>query len=188
MDISTIISEKEMNILKNMIGKTFNKYKCDQFVNSPMVYGIVGIYVDGKPFKLTSLLKQVKRFLTIDEVAQFRITETADDNINTFMDEGKMIETPVNNKIKSISVVNDFQTVKHNGQNHEFSSTVGFIFMFEDSHEISFEIGTWFSEMITIRRGYDLIEKFTKTDDFLEEWEDCDGFIANIKREIKVIE
>ncbi len=188
MDITTIISENEMNTLKNMIGKTFNKYKCDPFINSPMVYGIVGIYVEGKPFKITSLLKEVKRFLTTDEVAQFKITETTDNNIKTFMDNGKMIETPVNSKIKSISVVNDFQTVKHNGENYEFSSTVGFIFTLEDSREISFEIGTWFSEMITIHRGYDLIEKFTKTDDFLEEWEDCNGFVANITREITVIE
>lgn len=187
MDITTIISENEMNILKNMIGKTFNKYKCDPFINSPMVYGIVGIYVDGKPFKITSLLKEVKRFLTTDEVAQFKITETTDNNIKTFMDDGKMIETPVNSKIISISVVNDFQTVKHDGVNHEFSSTVGFIFALEDSREISFEVGTWFSEMITIQRGYDLIEKFTKTDEFLEEWEECEGYTPTIRREITVI-
>lgn len=188
MDITTIISENEMNLLKNMIGKTFNKYKCDPFISSPMVYGIIGIYVDGKPFKITSLLKEVKRFLTTDEVAQFKITETTDNNIKTFMDNGKMIETPVNSKIKSISIVNDYQTITHNDESYEFSSTVGFIFMLEDSREISFEIGTWFSEMITIQRGYDLIEKFTKIDEFLEEWEDCDGFVANITREITVIE
>lgn len=188
MNTTTIISENEMNILKNMIGKTFNKYKCDPFISSTMVYGIVGIYVDSKPFKITSFLKEVKRFLTTDEVAQLRITETTDNSIKTFMDDGKMIETPVNNKIKSIFVVNDFQTIKHDGKNYDFSSTVGVIFVLEDSYEISFEIGTWFSEMITIQRGYNLIEKFTKTDNFIEEWEDCNGFVANIRREINVIE
>ena len=188
MDISTIISENEMNILKNMIGKTFNKYKCDPFINSPMVYGIVGIYIDEQPFKITSLLKEVKRFLTHDDVAEFKITETTDNNIKTFMDNGQLIETPVNSKIKSISIVNDFQTVTYNGENYEFSSTVGFIFTLEDSREISFEIGTWFSEMITIQRGYNLIEKFTPTDDFLEEWQECEGYTPTIRREITVIE
>jgi hypothetical protein len=50
--------------------------------------------------------------------------------------------------------------------------------------EISFEIRTWFSEMITVEKGYDLIEKFTPIDDFLEEWEGCDGYNAKSTREI----
>ncbi len=188
MKYSTIVSENEINTLKKMIGKTFNKYKCDPFINSPMVYGIVGIYVDGKPYKITSLLKEKKRFLTDDEVAQFEISETTDDGIKTFMDAGEMIETPVNNRIKTVSVINDFQTVKYSGESYKFSATVGLIFTLEDTREISFEIGTWFSEMITIQRGYNLIEKFTSTDDFLEEWDDCDGFVSEITRKITVIE
>ena len=188
MTNSAIISKNEIDILKNMIGKTFDKYKCDPFINSPMVYGIVGIYVGGKSFKLTSLLKEVNRFLTTDEVAQFEITETIDDDIKTFMIDGEMIETPVKSKIKSISIVNDFQTIEHQERLYEFNSTVGLIFALEDSREISFELGTWFSEMITIQRGYNLIEKFTPTTDFFEEWEDCDGYIPKVKRKITVIE
>jgi len=153
-----------------------------------MVYGIIGIYIEGKSFKLTSLFKEVNRFLTQDEVAQFEITETADDDIKTFMVDGKMIETPVKSKIKSISIVNDFQTIEYQEKLYKFSSTVGLIFTLDDSREISFEIGTWFSEMITIQRGYNLIEKFTLTSDFLEEWEDCDGYIPKVKREIILIE
>lgn len=188
MNNSTIISNSEINILKNMIGKTFDKYKCDLFINSPMVYGIIGIYIEGKSFKLTSLLKEVNRFLTQDEVAQFEIKEATDDEIKTFMVDGEMIETPVKSKIKSISIVNDFQTIDYQEKLYKFSSTVGLIFTLDDSREISFEIGTWFSEMITIQRGYNLIEKFTPTDDFLEEWEGCEGYTPKVRREITVIE
>lgn len=188
MNNSTIISKSEINILKNMVGKTFDKYKCDPFINSPMVYGITGIYVGGKSFKLTSLLKEVNRFLTKEEVAQFEITETTDDNIKTFMIDGEMIETPVKSKIKSISIVNDFQTIKHQEKLYEFSSTIGLIFTLEDTREISFELGSWFSEMITIQRGYNLIEKFTPTDEFLEEWEGCEGYTPTVRREITVLE
>lgn len=63
------------------------------FINSPMVYGIIGVYIDGKPFKITSLLKVVQRFLVTDEVAELKITETTDDNIKTFMEDGEMIDT-----------------------------------------------------------------------------------------------
>lgn len=188
MNNSTIISKSAIDILKNMIGKPFDKYKCDPFINSPMVYGIIGIYVGGKSFKLTSLFKEVNRFLAQDEVAQFEITENQDDDIKSFMIDGKMIETPVKSKIKSISIVNDFQTIEHQEKLYKFSSTVGLVFSLEDTREISFELGTWFSEMITIQRGYNLIEKFTATSDFLEEWEDCDGYIPKVNREIMIIE
>lgn len=188
MNTSLIISNKEFDLLKSMIGKPFNRYKCDPFINTPMVYGIVGIYINEKPFKITSLLKTVQRFLAKDDVAELRIAETMDENIKTFMVDGEMIDTPINSKIKSISVVNDYQTIEHKGHIYEFNSTVGLIFLLEDSREISFEIGTWFSEMITIQKGYNLIEKFTPIDDFIEEWEDCEGYIPNAKREVIVIE
>ena len=188
MNTSTIISDKEIDLLKSIIGKTFDKYKCDPFINSPMVYGIIGIYIDGKAIKITSLLKEVQRFFETDEVATMQISETTDENIKTFMDNGEMIDMPVNRKIKSISVINDFQTIEHKGQIYKFNSTIGLVFLLEDSSEVSFEIGTWFSEMMTIQKGYNLIEKFAPTDDFIEEWEDCEGFIPNSKRQVITIE
>ena len=187
MYVSTIISDRESELLKSMIGKTFDKYKCDPFIYSPMVYGIVGIYINGTPIKITSLLKEVQRFMNKDEVAAFQISETTDDDIKTFMDNGEMIDTPINSKIGSILVVNDFQTVEHEKKLYKFSSTVGLIFIFEDSLEVSFEIGTWFSEMITIRKGYDLIKDFTPVDDFADEWKDLDGYIPSCKREVVVL-
>lgn len=187
MNNSTIINNKELDLLNTMIWKTFDKYKCDPFINSPMVYGIVGIYIDGKPFKITSLLRKVQRFLTTDEVAEFKIAETTDDSIKTFMVDGYMIDNPVNSKINSITIINDFQTIKHDGKLYNFNSTVALIFTLEDSRELSFEIGTWFSEMITIQKGYELIKNLTPTDDFIEECEDCAGYIPEIKRELIII-
>lgn len=188
MKTSTIISDKEVDLLKSMIGKTFYKYKCDPFINSPMVYGIIGIHIDEKAIKITSLSEKVRRFLKVEEVAVLKVAETTDKNIKTFMDDGEMIDMPINSKIKSISVVNDFQTIEHDGQTYEFASTVGLIFLLEDLHEISFEIGTWFSEMITIQKGYNLIDNFTPIDDFTEEWEGCEGYIPNARRQIVVME
>lgn len=183
-----IFDSATIEIFKSMVGKTFNKYKHDEYIYSPCVFGIIGVYVDGKAYKLTNILKNVTRFLTDDEVATFELKETEDSKIATFMDNGEMIETPVNDVIKSIKIVTDHQRITTNDNVYEFNHTVGLIFTLAGGNEISFEIGTWFSEMITIQRGYDLIEKFTKTDEFLEEWEDCDGFVANITREITVIE
>ena len=100
------------------------------------------------------------------------------------MDNGQMIDTPVQDTIISIDLVNDREAVTHDGVQKTFLSTKGIIFHLADGNEISFEIGTWFSEMITIRRGYELIKQFTPLADFTEEWEDCDGYISDCSREI----
>ena len=104
------------------------------------------------------------------------------------MDGGEFIETPVKAKISSITIVNDYQKVVHNEEERCVASTIGIIFHFEDNHEVSFEVPTWFSEMITIRKGYDLLKKFVPEKDFLEEWENCDGYVASTNREVIVLQ
>ena len=183
MKNATHFSEQELGVFKSMIGKRFEKYKCDPFVYSPMVYGIVGIYVGGAVYKLTSLCESVVRFFNTDDVAVFRIEQTTDAEIKSFMDGGELIETPVSNKIVAIDIVTDHQKLEHGGETRSLDYSVGIVFHLEDEREISFEIKTWFSEMITIEKGYKLIEKFKSVNDFLEEWEDCDGYAAKCERE-----
>ena len=181
---TTTFSDREISIFQNMIGKQFDKFKCDPFVYSPTVYGLVELYIDGVAYKLTSLCETVKRFFGTDEVATFHIEQTVDADIKTFMDEGELIVTPVSGKIVAIDIINDHQTLAHHGEVSSFDVSVGIIFHLDDKREISFEIKTWFSEMITVQKGYHLIEKYTPTDDFLEEWEGCDGYTATCSREV----
>lgn len=181
---STIFSEQEINVFKGMIGKRFDKFKCDPFVYSPMVYGIVGIYVDNEVYKLTAQLESVKRFFSNDEVAVFHIGQTTDAEVKSYMDGGELIETPVSSRIASIDIVIDHQYVEHDGETQSLDYSVGIVFYLEDEREISFEIKTWFSEMITVEKGYNLIDKFESGDNFLEEWEGCDGYNARCSREI----
>ena len=100
------------------------------------------------------------------------------------MDNGELIETPVSSKIVAIDIVTDHQKLEHDEKIQSLDYSVGIVFHFEDEREISFEIKTWFSEMITIEKGYKLIEKFKPIDDFFEEWEGCDGYTAKCEREI----
>jgi hypothetical protein len=184
MNTVTTFSQKNIDIFKSFVGKQFDKFKCDPFICSPMVYGVVAVYIGGEAYKITSLFETVKRFFGNDDVAVFRIEQTDGDKIKTYMDEGEFIETPVNAKIVAVDIVTDHQSVEHDGKIQPFDYTVGVVFHLEDSREISFEIKTWFSEMITVERGYNLIEKFTSVDDFLEEWEGCDNYSAESSREI----
>ena len=78
-----------------MIGKRFEKFKCDPFVYSPMVYGTVGLYIHGEVYKLTSLFESIMRFFNTDDVAAFHIEQVDNSEIKTYMDEGELIENPV---------------------------------------------------------------------------------------------
>lgn len=174
----------DTDIFRGMIGQKFEKYKCDPFVFSPSVYGIVGIFIGEDVFKLTSISKVVHRFFSDEDVAIFQFEKTTKEDIVTMMDEGQMIETPVMDTITAIDLINDRETVSHNGDERNLLSTKGIIFHLEDGNEISFEIRTWFSEFITIQKGYDLIQKFVPEKDFLEEWEDSEGYVPSVRREV----
>ena len=184
----TSFSEHEINVFKNMIGKQFVSYKCDPFIYSPMVYGLVGIYVDNVPFKITSLCQSTIRFFSTEDVALLRISQTDDTEIKTFMDNGELVKTPVEGRIVAIDLITDHQEVEHDGKIQSFNYSTGIIFHLDDTREISLEIKTWFSEMLTIEKGYNLIEKFSPIENFLEEWERCEGYTAKCTREIVTIQ
>lgn len=188
MKTSFKITEKESDILKSMIGKTFEMFKCDSFIFSSSVYGLVGFYIGEKIYKFCAFLESAQYFFQRDDVVRIRVEETVDSEIVSMMDGGTFIDTPVKSKISSITIVNDYQKVVYGDDERCFETTKGIIFRFEDTREISFEVPTWFSEMITIRKGYNLLEKFVSENDFLEEWEKCGEYIASTKREVIVID
>jgi len=173
-----------MDMLKSMIGKSFEHYSCDPFVFTPNVFGIVGFRIGGNTYKMTSGLEAVQRFFHDDDVAVMRLAPCQPGEIISMMENGQMIDTPVQDTIVSIDVVNDRESVAHDGEQKEMLSTKGVIFHLASGNEISFEIGTWFSEMITIRRGYELIKQFTPLADFYEEWEDSEGYTPDGSREV----
>lgn len=185
VDIS--LNNKTMEVIRSMIGKPFDKYSCDPFVFTPNVYGIVGFCIGGRFYKMTNNLESVQRFYHVDDVAVMRISECDRNEIVSKMDDGQMIDNPVGDIICSIDIINDRETVTHDGEQRALYSTKGIIFHLASGNEISFEIGTWFSEMITIRRGYELVKSFTPVEEFLEDWEDSEGYSPECNREVKTI-
>ena len=185
VDIS--INSITIATLKAMVGQTFEHYSCDPFVFTPSVFGIVGFYISGKNYKLTCSLETIQRFFHSDDVAVMRIAQCRPEEIISMMDNGQMISTPVQDTIISIDVVNDHETISHDGVQEELLSTKGIIFHLASGNEISFEISTWFSEMITIRKGYDLINQFTPITDFIDEWEDSEGYSPACSRNVITI-
>ena len=98
----------------------------------------------------------------------------------------EMVSTPVGEELTSVKMVNEQQTMAINGEPaYEVWLTRAIIFEV-GGREISFEKDTVpFSEEITIQRGYDLIDKISGNDDFLEAWDE--EYSPAYKREVVVV-
>lgn len=187
--IDVRFDENTMVLLRESIGKTFKKYKCDPFDFVPSVYGIIGIFIDEEVYKLTNFCEVLDYYGYDEDVAVFKFVSADKEEIKTCIVDGEMIDTPVNSIIEKIHIINEHQKLYYNGiQTYDVWVTRGIIFFLKDGREISYEKNIWFSEFISIQKGYDLEEKFESTDVFDEGWEDCEGYETECTRERIVIE
>ena len=173
----------DTNIIRDWIGKEFKKYKCDAFDFTNSVTQIVGLYIGDDVYALTNVQESVDYFGNTDDVAVFKLKASADVSIKSAFVDVEMISTPVGNSITGVKLVNECQRLSINGeQAYEVYLTRAIIIDVED-REISFEKDTVpFSEEITIMRGYDLQNKVSDNEGFLEGWDD--GYKPTYSREI----
>lgn len=176
-----------VNIFKNMIGRKFIKYRCDPFVYTNTVTAIIGLYIDKKIYKLVNEQEYTRYFNTKDDIAVWNIFEVEDSEIHSYFSNIKQIDTPINETINKITLVNEFQSVKINGTCYNLWVTRSIIFNLENK-DICFEKDpTSFSEEIEIKRGHNLIKDYPKRNDyFLGEW--IEGISPSIKTEFITIE
>ncbi len=166
-------SASDMAEIKSMVGKRMIGYKCDPFIFSTSVYGIVGIHLEDASYAFTNSLEVMDYYGDPEDVARFRIIKTKYTDIKSLVQDQVMIETPVDSIIANVVVINECQRLFEKGiQIYEVMVTRGVIFEFEDGHELSFEKNIWFSEDITVEKGYHLIERFTPVEEFAEGWSD----------------
>ena len=171
--IDVRFSASDMAEIKSMVGKRMIGYKCDPFIFSTSVYGIVGIRLEDTSYAFTNSLEVMDYFGDPEDVARFRISKVEYANIKSLVQDQVMVETPVDNVIEDVIVVNECQRLfEKDVQIYEVMVTRGIIFKFEDGLELSFEKNIWFSEDITVEKGYDLIERFTPVSEFAEGWSD----------------
>ena len=163
----------DMTNLQDMIGKRLDGYKRDSFLGSADVYGIVGLRVEGDAWTFTNFIEVADYYGADEDVAIFRMQRVAWDDIRSCFPSEAMTETPVGRVISSIDVVNERQKLfVGEVQTYAVCLTRGIVFKFDDGSELSFEKSIWFSEIITVKKGCDLVQSFSPTDEFVESWED----------------
>ncbi|MDO4491933.1 MAG: hypothetical protein Q4B85_12785 [Lachnospiraceae bacterium] len=169
--IDVRFSASEMAEIQKMVGKKMVKYKCDPFEFSTSVYGIVGVSFEDGDYAFTNMTEVMDYYGEQEDVALFKLVQKPFSSIRSLIQNQSMIETPVESTVSEVLVVNENQQLFENGkQIYEVSLTRGIIFIFEDEHELSFEKNIWFSEDITVEKGYKLLERFTPKTEFTEGW------------------
>lgn len=169
--INVCFPESDMNELKNLTGKKMIKYKCDPFEYSASVYGVVALAFENQSYAITNFVEVMDYYGDTEDVAIFKILQTPYTEICSMVENKEMVETPVDSIISKVLIVNERQLLyKNNEPIYEVLLTRGVIFHFKDEHELSFEKNIWFSEDITIQKGYDLIDRFSPTSEFCEGW------------------
>lgn len=169
--IDVRFSASEMAEIQKMVGKKMVKYKCDPFEFSTSVYGIVGVVFEDADYAFTNLTEVMDYFGEQEDVALFKFEKRPISSIQSLIQNQIMIEIPVESTVSEVLVVNENQQLFENGEQiYEVLLTRGIIFKFEDGHELSFEKNIWFSEDITVEKGYDLLKRFTPETEFDEGW------------------
>ncbi len=159
----------DQSLLKNFIGKEFIKYKADAFLFTNSVTGIVGLYIDDKILILKNEQETVDYYGAKDDMAIFKIEQGNEDDVHSFFADTEQITTPINEKITSITLVNEKQIVEFDDKKYETDLTRAIIFHCI-SKDICFQKDmTAFSEEIEIKKGYDLVKEYPKRNDFFEE-------------------
>jgi hypothetical protein len=163
----------DQNIIRSWIGAKFEKYKCDRFDYTNSVTQIVGLYISGEIFALKNEQEFVDYFGEDEDIAIYRLMKLETDTIKSAFSDMEQINTPVNSKIESVTIVNEHQQLYEQKELlYDVWVTRGIIFKV-DGREILFEKDTIpFSEEIFIQKGYDLYGKIASPEDFLTGWDE----------------
>lgn len=166
-------NETMITLLKQQVGKQFIKCKHDPFDFINSVYQVVGIYTDQNIIQIKNEIHPINYYGAVEDICFLEICSANDNDIKSALEDVEQLSIPIDGIIKEIHVVNErHKLFENNVPTYDTTITRGLIFILEDDREISFEMQDPFSEMITICRGVDLINKFSSTDSVTNSWDD----------------
>lgn len=181
-------NDEEMNILRQLIGRKIISLRHEKFQPTHASSGAVCIETEQGMIYLYCQAEPMNYFGDDDEESVLALSHER----RKWLDIDKFsyvlaVESPVNETVKEIHVVQDHQRLYENGeQTFDVWMAWGIIFDFGD-YQYSLEKSRGFSGIIFIEKGNDLINTFTSTDEFEDPDSWTDDCIAKCDREIVVI-
>ncbi|MGN1394567.1 MAG: hypothetical protein ACI4V7_11165 [Succinivibrionaceae bacterium] len=155
----------DQNYIKQLVGKYFLKYRCDELIFTNSVAQFVELYISDKVFSLENLQELTDYFGYNTDVAILKFIEKKEQCVYE-----KQVDNFVHKKIKQVKIVNENQKMYiRNKIEYDIFFTRAIIFILDDLEEICFEKDTlFFSEEIIVNRGHNLINVLGKSEQFME--------------------
>ena len=150
-----MFSDKEIKLLRSMLGKKLVYVQCDAFTFNNWVYQRVGLQLDGMKVELTNVISVQNYFGAEEDICDFSIGMV--DEFRSGLEDTPQIQIPVDFHISRIQIVNETQSM--NGV-PKYRFVRGLVFIGANAREIAFEKTDDFSEQIAISRGKELAKKF----------------------------
>lgn len=170
----------EIALLKGLCGSTLHSVYHDPFTFANTSLQIVKLQLEESNYFLYSFAEPKDYFGSEEDVAVWSFGNTEYPAVS----KKAFIEMPINEKIQKVFIIQENQKLFEAGsQTYDVWLTRGLVFDFGD-HQISFEKSVWFSEDIIIRKGYDLVNEFSPTENFTDSKHWAPGITASCTREV----
>ena len=157
-----------MILLHSMIGKEFSSFLHDEFNYTQSSTQAIELVIAGESYYIYSFTEEKDYFGSPEDVAVL----TVSDEKLPVIDKKTFINTPVNEIIVGIRLIQENQKVFEKGeQTYDVWLTRGIVFDLGD-RQIAFEKDIWFSEEIIVHRGYNLTTRFSPTEKFGDDWDE----------------
>lgn len=173
------INNDTISLLKSLIGLKLEQMFHEEFIVVTVSYGFVFFKIDGKTYALSDFY-EVKDILGYEEEISTLKFYEYNDKIESQIVNGKVCSQSINSTINKITLVNSKTTVTINNDKNELLDTHAIIFTLDDGYEYSFEKDD-FGENISIERGYNLSDKFTRLKDEL-----LDSFDSDLNPQVEL--
>lgn len=168
----TRLSEAEKALLAGMVGKEFEKIRCDEHPSGHSVYKGAGIYVGGKAYEIRNALESLDYFGDSEEVAVIGVREIEPGTSTSHLAGVKQVDEAVRRTVEDVVVYEDTQTLAENGTDTgQYLFTEAIVFVLAGTMVV-FGKHAWFSEEITVARGPQADASVPAADELLEESED----------------
>ena len=171
--VERYLTDSDFSVLKDMKGRRLHymRLDCDP---SDIALQVIEFGFGEKKYYLYCDLEVLEYFGYPEDISYFEFTPVK----YPFVDHKDLVFDLVGKDISGISEVRDTIKVYMDGElDHVYSFTYGVIVSFGE-YQIAFEKFAEFSELIQVRRGYDLISKFSPVERYR------DDFIAGTQLEL----
>lgn len=167
-------NKKELDLLKLIVNTNINKIVHDEFIYTNTSFGHVNIISNNNIYELKCSIDNFYYFGDPEDVAVLSFNEVNEKDVKSELSDHKQTETKINDTLLNVDVINESQYVKIGNKEYLYEYTKGIILYFNNI-EYGFKMSSWFSEIIEIHKGCNLIDKFKDHKRFKESFKLADA-------------